>query len=56
MNWLEDQIFEEHEVEQVEKHNKKALYDKGEWISGQKLSNEEEDILFDDFDVSKIDV
>lgn len=54
VNWLEDQMFEEHEVELVEYFKKQKLYEKGEWISERILSDKVEEELFDDIDITAL--
>ena len=47
LEWLEEEVYEEHEVSMKERERKKALFTKGEWLTKPELPEEETDELWD---------
>lgn len=53
--WLEENIFNEHQQEYQEMQKKKELLDKGIWISQEpEITDEMNDDLFDKIDIDSI--
>lgn len=54
LEWLESEIFKEHEITVLDRVRKKVLYDKGEWISENEMSEDDQSNLFDKIDLNNI--
>ena len=56
LEFLESQLFEEHQTKFEESANKIAKYNKDKiWFTPKDLKPEEESMLFEDVDITKID-